>query len=131
MRINKREHEAVRRGLTETWDCKRAAALLHMAVPVSLRGDPRHWACALLGIASYGWQREHKKDGWNRACNILTEFCQLRPIPAKDLKFVLQWVWDGLPGLEDHHEMWADEREEPSQALAQQHLTPRLKDLKA
>jgi len=40
---------------------------------------------------------------------------------------IVQWVWDGLPGLEDHHEMWADEREEPSQALLQQHLTPRLK----
>ncbi len=39
----------------------------------------------------------------------------------------MQWVWDGLPGLEGHHEMWADEWEEASQALALQHLTPRLK----
>ncbi len=54
------------RGLTETWDCKRAAELLHMAVPVSVRAEPRHWACALLCIASYGWQRDHKMDGWNR-----------------------------------------------------------------
>lgn len=42
---------------------------------------------------------------------------------------IVQWVWDGLPGLEDHHETWADEREEPSHALAQQHLTPRLKGM--
>ncbi len=27
---------------------------------------------------------------WCRACNILTEFRKLRPIPVKDLKFVLQ-----------------------------------------
>ena len=58
--------EAVRRGITETWDCKRAAELLHMTVPVSMRAEPRHWACALLCIASHGWQRNHNLDGWIR-----------------------------------------------------------------
>ncbi len=54
------------RGLAETWDCKRAAELLHMAVPVSVRAEPRHWACALLCIASHGWQKDHNMDGWER-----------------------------------------------------------------
>ena len=76
MLINKHEHEAVRRGLTETWDCTRAAELLHMAVPVSMRGEPRHWACALLCIASHGWQRDHKMDGWNRSVVLFVVLCQ-------------------------------------------------------
>ena len=70
--ITEHKCEAVRRGLTETWDCKRAAALLHMAVPVSVRAEPRHWACALLCIASHGWQRDHKMDGWIRSVVLLT-----------------------------------------------------------
>ncbi len=70
MLIIEHKCEAVRRGLTETWDCRKAAELLHMAVPVSVMAEPRHWACALLCIASYGWQRDHKVDGWNRYAGL-------------------------------------------------------------
>ena len=67
------------RGLTETWDCKRAAELLHMAVPVSVRAvsvraEPRHWACALLCIASHGWQKDHTMDGWEKYAVLPTQY---------------------------------------------------------
>ncbi len=57
---------------------------------------------------------------------ILSTLLSLYPVTAS---LIVQRVWDGLPGLEGNHEMWADEWEEPSQALLQQHLTPKLKGM--